>query len=194
MLAASPSKVQQGCELELSGEKKMTLIEGRVWKFGNNISADDGIIQYSQVPDLGTFDIPALKAMCFATLMPDFPRRVRQGDIIVAGSNFGHHSHPHACVAMKESGIAAVLVESCDSAFVRKALNVGLPIIPCPGITNFAEAGDVLRTDLATGTVEKAGAAGSLHYRPFAAQMIEIWEAGNLADALKKRLSGVEIP
>ena len=47
-------------------------IRGRVWKFGDNISADDGIIQYSKVPDLASFDIPALKAMCFAELQPDF--------------------------------------------------------------------------------------------------------------------------
>jgi len=131
----------------------MSHIEGRVWKFGDNISADDGIIQYSQVPDLGSFDIPALKAMCFTTLVPDFPAKVRSGDLIVAGSNFGHHSHPHACVAMKESGIAAVLVESTDSAFVRKALNIGLPVIPCKGITALAEEGDVIATDLATGSL-----------------------------------------
>ncbi|UJQ94169.1 3-isopropylmalate dehydratase [Mariluticola halotolerans] len=171
----------------------MTKIQGRVWKFGDNISADDGIIQYSQVPNLGTFDIPALKAMCFATIMPDFPQKVQPGDIIVAGRNFGHHSHPHACVAMKESGIAAVLVESCDSAFVRKALNVGLPIIPCPGISDFVEEGDEIRTDLATGIVAKAGAENTLQYRPFAAQMIEVWQAGNLADALRQRLSQADI-
>lgn len=168
----------------------MTRIEGRVWKFGDNISADDGIIQYSQVPDLGTFDIPALKAMCFATIMPDFPQRVRQGDVIVAGRNFGHHSHPHAGVAMKESGIAAVFVESCDSAFIRKALNVGLPIVPCPGISGLFEEGDTLETDLAAGTVKNARSGASLSFRPLAAPMIEVWQAGSLAAALRLRLAG----
>ncbi len=67
-------------------------IRGRVWKFGDNISADDGIIQYSKVPDLATFDIPVLKAMCFAELQPDFRLEVKPGDVVVAGSNFGHHS------------------------------------------------------------------------------------------------------
>lgn len=170
----------------------MSRIEGRVWKFGDNISADDGIIQYSQVPDLGSFDIPALKAMCFTTLDPDFPAKVRPGDLIVAGSNFGHHSHPHACVAMKESGIAAVLVESTDSAFVRKALNVGLPIIPCKGITALAEEGDVIATDLATGEVVNRRTGARLTYRPFAPAMIDVWRAGNLADALKIRLGNAK--
>ena len=167
----------------------MTAIAGRVWKFGHNISADDGIIQYSQVPDLGSFDIPALKAMCFTALDPEFPRRVRPGDIVVAGRNFGHHSHPHACVAMKESGIAAVLVESTDSAFIRKALNVGLPIIPCPGITEIVETGDAVETDLATGEVRNVATGATRRYRPFAERMIEVWRAGGLAAALRARFA-----
>lgn len=167
----------------------MTTITGRVWKVGDNISADDGIIQYSQVPDLGSFDIPALKAMCFATIIPDFPENVRPGDLIVGGRNFGHHSHPHACVAMKESGIAAVLVESTDSAFIRKALNVGLPIIPCPGITTLAAQGDRLQTDLTIGEVTNLTSGRQLHYRPWAPEMIEVWRAGTLADALHARFA-----
>ncbi len=167
----------------------MTQIEGRVWTFGDNISADNGIIQYSQVPDLGTFDIPALKAMCFTLLRPEFPAEVRPGDVIVAGRNFGHHSHPHAAVAMKESGIAAVLVESCDSAFIRKALNVGLPIIPCPGVSAAFAEGETLFTDLSTGEVKNRERGTVLHYRPFAPKMIQVWQAGSLADALKRRFS-----
>lgn len=167
----------------------MTKIEGRVWVFGDNISADNGIIQYSQVPDLGSFDIRALKAMCFTLLRPDFPRIVRQNDIIVAGRNFGHHSHPHAAVAMKESGIAAVLVESCDSAFIRKALNVGLPIIPCPGVSRVFVEGDTLFTDLATGEVINRDRGERLSYRPFAPRMIEVWQAGSLAEALRSRFA-----
>lgn len=170
----------------------MTAISGRVWKFGDNISADDGIIQYSQVPDLGTFDIPKLKAMCFATIRPEFREGVRAGDIIVAGRNFGHHSHPHAGVAMKESGVAAVLVESCDSAFIRKALNIGLPVIPCPGIGAIVEDGDVLETDLATGIVRNSGTGASTAYRPLAPQMIEVWRTGSLAAALRHRLHGAD--
>ena len=167
----------------------MTNIEGRVWKFGDNISADNGIIQYSQVPDLGSFDIPALKAMCFVLLDPDFPSKVRAGDIIVAGTNFGHHSHPHACVAMVESGIRACLCESTDSAFVRKALNVGLPIIPCPGISRIAETGDVLSIDLATGAVRNVATEQTARYQPFCTQMIDVWRHGGLSKALRARIA-----
>ncbi|MBF9033259.1 3-isopropylmalate dehydratase small subunit [Rhodobacterales bacterium HKCCE2091] len=165
----------------------MSEIEGRVWAFGDNISADDGIIQYSQVPDLGSFDIPALKAMCFTTLMPDFPEKVRDGDVIVAGRNFGHHSHPHACVAMKESGIRACVVESCDSVFIRKALNIGLPVVPCPGIGALAGTGDRIAIDLAAGTVRNTATGEDLRFRPFAPPMIEVWQQGSLAGAMRRR-------
>ena len=167
-----------------------TRIRGRVWKFGDNISADDGIIQYSQVPDLATFDIPALKAMCFAELQPAFRVEVKPGDLVVAGANFGHHSHAHACVAMKESGIAAVVVESCDSVFIRKALNVGLPIVVCPGITRIVDQGEALEVDLSTGEVHQTNTDASLHARPFSDRMIEVWRAGSLTAAMRQRFAG----
>jgi len=166
-----------------------THILGRVWKFGDNISADDGIIQYSKVPDLATFDIPALKAMCFAELQPGFRVEVKSGDVVVAGANFGHHSHAHACVAVKESGIAACVVESCDSAFIRKALNVGLPMVVCPGITGIVEQGEELELDLATGEVRNTGSAAVRHARPFSDRMIEVWRAGSLTRAMRQRLA-----
>jgi len=164
-------------------------LTGRAWRLGDNISADDGIIEYSQVPDLGSFDIPALKAMCFTRLRPEFVAEVQPGDLVVAGKNFGHHSHPHACVAMRESGIVAVVVESTDSAFVRKALNVGLPIVSCPGITAIVSDHDTVELDIAGGTVRNAETGQALTFRPFAPQMIEVWQAGGLGTALKSRLS-----
>ena len=167
----------------------MSKLIGRAWRFGDNISADDGIIEYSQVPDLGSFDIPALKAMCFARLRPEFPSDVRAGDLVVAGKNFGHHSHPHACVAMRESGVAAVVVDSTDSAFVRKALNVGLPIVSCPGVTAIVADHDTVELDNVAGIVRNGETGQALSFRPFAPQMIEVWQAGSLGAALKSRLT-----
>ena len=169
----------------------MTTIAGRVWAFGHNVSADNGIIQYSQVPDLGTFDIPALKAMCFALFDPDFPSKVRPGDVIVAGRNFGHHSHPHACVAMRESGIVACLCDSTDSAFMRKGLNIGLPIIPCPGVTAIAATGDRLTLDLATGEARNAASGDTRNFRPFCREMIDVWQHGGLSSALRHWVQAV---
>jgi 3-isopropylmalate/(R)-2-methylmalate dehydratase small subunit len=164
-------------------------ITGRVWTFGDNVSADNGIIQYSQVPDLGSFDIPALKAMLFVLLDPDFPAKVREGDIVVAGSNFGHHSHPHACVAMKASGVAACVVESTDSAFIRKGLNNGLPIVPCPGISKLVTTGQTLAIDLAAGTARNTETGAETSFRPYCESMLQVWRLGGLAPALRERVA-----
>lgn len=164
-------------------------ITGRVWKFGDNVSADNGIIQYSQVPDLGSFDVPALKAMLFVLLDPEFPQKVRPGDIVVAGSNFGHHSHPHACVAMKQSGIQACVVDSTDSAFIRKGLNIGLPIVPCPGITQMTETGDTLSADLEAGIARNMRSGVEKRFRPYCDSMLQVWRLGGLAPALRERVA-----
>ena len=168
-------------------------ISGRVWKFGDNISADNGIIQYSQVPDLGSFDVPALKAMLFVLIDPDFPAKVADGDIIVAGSNFGHHSHPHACVAMKASGIRVCMVESTDSAFIRKGLNNGLPIVPCPGIASLVETGERLSVDLAAGVARNQATGRELTFRPYCESMLQVWRSGGLAPALRERVQQARI-
>ena len=162
---------------------------GRCWVFGDNISADDGIIQFARIPNFATFDLEALRAMCFATLRPEFPAEVRGGDFVVAGRNFGHHSHPHAAVAMKASGIAMVLVESCDSQFVRKSLNTGLPILVCPGIRAAVADHDEVQVDMGTGAVVNRRNGATLATHPYSERMIEIWQAGGLSQALRLRLS-----
>ena len=162
---------------------------GRVWKFGDGISGDDGIIQFSRIGDLAVYDEPALKAMCFELIDPGFARGVRAGDIVVAGHNFAHHSHPHVAVAIKASGIAAVVVESCDSGFVRKALNIGLPVMVCPGISSFVQPFEQLEVDLERGEVIHVGSHRRLSARPFSERMLGIVHAGGLIPFLKSQYS-----
>ena len=164
-------------------------IGGRAWKFGDGVCGDDGIIQFSRIGDLGVYDEPALKAMCFQLINPEFARAVRPGDLLVAGHNFAHHSHPHVCVAIKASGIAAVVVESCDSGFVRKALNIGLPLVICPGITALVQPFEQLEVDLARGEVIHAASRRSLPARPFSERMLSIARAGGLIPLLKSQYS-----
>jgi 3-isopropylmalate/(R)-2-methylmalate dehydratase small subunit len=160
-------------------------IKGRVWKFGDGISGDDGVIQYSRLTDLSTYDEPALRAMCFELVEPRFVKEVRAGDLVVAGHNFAHHSHPHVSVALKASGIAAVVAESCDSNFLRKSLNVGLPVVPCPGITSLVQAFGELEVDLARGQVRECAGGKALPVRPYSARMLGIVRAGGLIPFLK---------
>ncbi|TPG53775.1 3-isopropylmalate dehydratase small subunit [Roseomonas nepalensis] len=167
-----------------------TLLRGRVWKFGDNISGDDGIIEFSIIREgFGkAFDEAALRAMCFRRLRPEFPEQVRPGDIVVGGRNFGHHNHVEVSVAIKASGIAAVVVESCESGIIRRALNVGLPVMTCPGITAAVEDGDVLEADPATGLI-RAADGRVLPSRPFSPRMVEIWRAGGSIPLLQREFA-----
>ena len=160
---------------------------GRVWKFGDNVSGDDGIIEFSIVAQgFGkAFDEDALRAMCFRRLRPEFPAEVRQGDMVVGGTNFGHHNHIEVSVAIKASGIAVVVVESCESGLVRRALNVGLPIMTCPGITAAVQDGEALEADPATGVI-RAPRGRILQAKPFSPRMVDIWEAGGSIALLER--------
>jgi 3-isopropylmalate/(R)-2-methylmalate dehydratase small subunit len=163
---------------------------GRIWKFGDNVSGDDGIIEFSIVREgFGkAFDEEALRAMCFRRLRPEFPAEVRPGDIVVGGRNFGHHNHVEVSVAIKASGIAAVVVESCESGIIRRALNVGLPIVTCPGIADAVVDGEVIEVDPASGIIRTA-AGTVLRARPFSPRMVQIWEAGGSIPLLEREFA-----
>ncbi len=165
-----------------------TTLRGRVWKFGDNISGDDGIIEFSIVANgFGkAFDTDALRAMCFRRLRPEFPAEVRPGDIVVAGRNFAHHSHIEVPVAMKAAGIVAVVVESAESAIIRRALNIGLPFITCPGIAAAVQDGEVLEADPATGII-RAPSGKVLQARPYSPGMVKVWQAGGAIALLEQQ-------
>ncbi|WP_137178213.1 3-isopropylmalate dehydratase [Roseomonas sp. AR75] len=176
-----------------------TLRRGRVWKFGDHVSGDDGIIDFAAVATgFGkAFDTEKLRRICFTLLRPEFPDQVQQGDIVVAGVNFGHHNHVDASVAMRVSGISVVIVESCESGLVRRALNVGLPIMTCPGITAAVADGEILEADPATGTIRTASGQ-TLQARPFSPRMLDIWQAGGVIELLEqeavRRGEGAALP
>lgn len=165
-------------------------IAGRAWKFGDGVCGDDGIIQFSRIGDLGAYDEPALKAMCFQLINQEFAKQVQAGDLVVGGHNFAHHSHPHVCVALKASGITAVVVESCDSGFMRKCLNIGVPVVICPGVAGLVREFEGLEVDLAGGRVLHAGSGRSLPVRPFSRRMLDIVQAGGLIPFLAAQYSG----
>jgi 3-isopropylmalate/(R)-2-methylmalate dehydratase small subunit len=164
--------------------------KGRVWKFGDDVCGDDGIIDYSIVRE--SFgkepDEPALRAMCFRRLRPEFPDQVRPGDIVVAGHNFAHHNHVEVSVAIRASGIAVVVVESCEATFIRRALNTGLPIMTCPGIAAAVKDGDVIAADPATGAVTLPDGR-VLQAKAFSDRMVQIWQAGGVIPLLEREFA-----
>lgn len=161
------------------------VIEGRAFVYGDNVDTD--VIIPARY--LTTIDPAELAAHCLEDLDPDFVKNVRPGDLIVAGRNFGSgSSREHAPIAIKASGIAGIVAESFARIFYRNAINVGLPIVECEGVTDGAESGDVFRVDLAAGVVENVARGRSHAATPLPPFMKDILDAGGLMPWVKRNL------
>jgi 3-isopropylmalate/(R)-2-methylmalate dehydratase small subunit len=127
---------------------------------------------------------------CMEDLDADFVRRVRPGDIIVAETNFGSgSSREHAPLALKGSGISAVVAKSFARIFYRNAMNIGLPIVECPEAVDETRAGDILEIDLDTGGITNVTRKRTYKAKPFPPFMLELIAAGGLIEHTKKRLA-----
>lgn len=114
----------------------------------------------------------------------DLTGDLREGDIIVAGPNFGMGSSREAApVALRQAGIGAIVAESFARIFYRNAINVGLPIAEAPGIIDHVTAGDRLEVDVASGTVNNVSTAATIDATPLPPDLLEILEAGGLVAA-----------
>jgi 3-isopropylmalate/(R)-2-methylmalate dehydratase small subunit len=161
-----------------------TRLKGRVWKFGDGISTDH-IISASY---LGTTDTKVFAEHAMETVDPDFPKKVRPGDMVVAGQNFGcGSSREQAPLALKALGISAILAESFARIFFRNCINIGLPAIECRGISQAVKEGEVIEVDLRGGFVRTAGSE-RLETSPFPPRVLEILEAGGLIPRLRSEL------
>jgi len=123
---------------------------GTAHVFGSDVNTDEIIpARY-----LTTSDPKLLASYCMEDARPGFAKTVARGDIIVAGGNFGcGSSREHAPIAIKAAGVSCVIAESFARIFFRNAINIGLPIIECPGIAAKVKQGDRLTVDLSAGTI-----------------------------------------
>ena len=153
-------------------------------KFGNDVDTD--VIIPARY--LNTSAPEELAAHCMEDIDPMFAGRVRHGDIIVAGRNFGcGSSREHAPLAIKASGISCVVAESFARIFYRNALNIGLPILECPAAANAISAGDRVSVNLGTGEIIDITTGRTFRAEPFPPFMMELIAAGGLAAYLKAR-------
>jgi len=157
---------------------------GKVWKFGDNINTDEIIpARY-----LNTSDPAELARHCMEDADPEFPNKVKPGDIIVAGQNFGcGSSREHAPIALKAAGVACVIAGSFARIFYRNAFNMGLPILECPGAAGRIAEGDTITVELDSGRIMLAAAAGELTAQPIPPFMRNLIDAGGLITYVKKK-------
>jgi 3-isopropylmalate/(R)-2-methylmalate dehydratase small subunit len=160
-----------------------SVIEGRVFKFGDNINSD--IIIPGRY--LIYIDRERLGQHAFEMLGEGFPDKLRSFDILVAGRNFGCGSaREQAATAIQGLGIKAVVASSFARTFYRNAINDGLPIVESPDVYAAVQEGDRIRIDLGEGKIELAGKQYPFPKMPESVR--KILELGGLAAYLKTQL------
>ena len=160
------------------------IIEGKVWKFGDNIDTD--IIIPARY--LNTSDPKELAKHCMEGIRPDFAQVVREGDIIVAGRNFGcGSSREHAPIAIKAAGIKTVVAKSFARIFYRNAFNIGLPIVEAEEVIATTKEGDMLKIDLDKGEIVNLTQNLTFKIQPLPDFMKELIADGGLIPHLAKK-------
>ncbi|MBQ6140279.1 MAG: 3-isopropylmalate dehydratase small subunit [Kiritimatiellae bacterium] len=153
-------------------------------KYGDNVDTDVII----PARHLNTSDPAELAAHCMEDIDAAFAGRVRPGDILVAGRNFGcGSSREHAPLAIKTSGVACVIAESFARIFYRNALNIGLPILECPAAARAISADDEVSVNFETGEIADETTGRTFMAEPFPPFMLDLIAAGGLAAYLKGR-------
>jgi 3-isopropylmalate/(R)-2-methylmalate dehydratase small subunit len=132
---------------------------GAAWKVGDHVDTD--VIIPARY--LVTADPEQLAPHCFEDLDPTLARKIKPGDILVAGENFGQgSSREHAPIAIKGLGIACIVAKSYARIFYRNAFNIGLPLFECQDLHAATETGDAVSVDNVTGKIQNA-TRGSSH-------------------------------
>ena len=157
---------------------KDNILEGRSFKFGDDISTD--LIAPGRLFHLRS-DLPQLAKHVLEDADPDFAKKVKPGDFVVGGRNFGlGSSREHAPTIIKLAGVGAVLAKSFARIFFRNCINVGLPALICD--TDQIEEGDKLRIDLSQGVIHNLDKGIDIKFNPLPPVMIKILSDGGLTE------------
>jgi 3-isopropylmalate/(R)-2-methylmalate dehydratase small subunit len=153
------------------------IFKGKVWKFGNNIDTD-AIIPARY---LTTSDPQALAAHCMEDADPDFVAKMKTGDIILGGENFGcGSSREHAPISIKAAGVSCVIAKSFARIFYRNSFNMGLPIFESRELFDAIKDGAEIHVDSAAGTITVTGSNKIFKINPIPPFMEELIADGGL--------------
>jgi len=158
-----------------------SVIEGRVWKFGDNISTD-----YMKPGFASGETLEEQAAFCMRAIRPDFAQEVKPGDVIVAGKNFGCGSSRPAAQNLITLRIGCVIAESFARLFFRGSISHGLPLLYCKGVYDAFEEGDILQADFQTGEVRNLTSGKVLQADPLPDVAMKILSAGGVVALLKE--------
>ena len=155
-------------------------------KFGDHLDTD----QIIPAKYLTTTDPKELGMHCMETADQDFVKKVKPGDVIVGGINFGcGSSREHAPISIRGAGVSCVIAKSFARIFFRNSINLGLPVLESPEAADAIEQGDELDVDLATGTIRNLTTEQVFTAKPFEPFMMDIIKAGGLVEYTKQKLA-----
>jgi 3-isopropylmalate/(R)-2-methylmalate dehydratase small subunit len=162
------------------------MIQGKVHKYGDNVDTDVIIpARYCTA-----FTEKELAPHALEDLDADFVKKVRKGDIIVAGRNFGcGSSRENAPIAIKGAGVSCVIAKSFARIFYRNSINIGLPIIESDRASDDATTGDDLEIDLTNGVVRNLTKHTTYNVPPYPELIQEIINVGGMVEFAKKRIA-----
>ena len=157
--------------------------KGKVFKYPDNVDTD--VIIPARY--LNTSDAQELSKHCMEDIDTEFVKKVNNGDIMVAGWNFGcGSSREHAPLVIKTCGTGCVIAKSFARIFYRNAINIGLPILECPEAADGISSGDKVEVDFDTGVITDVTTGKSYQARPFPEFIQNIIRAGGLLKSLKE--------
>jgi 3-isopropylmalate/(R)-2-methylmalate dehydratase small subunit len=163
------------------------ILKGKVHKYGANVDTD-AIIPARY---LNVSEADELAKHCMEDIDTDFINKVKKGDIIVAGSNFGcGSSREHAPVAIKAAGISAVIAPSFARIFFRNGINIGLPLLESPEASSDIASGDIVEIDLKEGIIKNKTKDETYTAKPYPDFMMDIVNAGGLVEHTRKKIAG----
>lgn len=159
---------------------------GHVWKYGDNVDTD--VIIPARY--LNTSEPSELAKFCMEDIDKTFAKEVQEGDIIVAGENFGcGSSREHAPIAIKASGVKAVIAKSFARIFFRNAINIGLVILKSPELTDEVSKGDELEFDSEKGIIKNLTTGKEYSTTAYTGSIKELIDCGGLVNYTKAKLA-----
>ena len=155
---------------------------GTIFKFHNDLDTDQIIAsQYLLLPNLDE-----MKGHAFESLDPDFAKKVKPGDFVVGGENFGcGSSREQAPGVLKALGVQAVIAKSFARIFFRNAINLGIPVLTCKDISKVAANGDKLRVDIRSGRIENLTTGAAAQATPLSDYIMHILESGGIKPMIR---------
>ena len=160
------------------------IAQGTVHKYGDNVDTD--VIIPARY--LNTSKHEELAAHCMEDIDKSFVTRVKEGDIMVAGVNFGcGSSREHAPIAIKTCGISCVIAKNFARIFYRNSINIGLPILECPAASDGSDDGDEVRVDFDTGVITNVTKNETYQAEPFPPFIKDMIAKGGLMASLKAK-------